>query len=102
MKNLEKGDVVITSRGKVGIITIPKMFYVLNSECKVVMAEDFNGKNYFDEKLKEKGYSIKIAEPLVSINGIEFEISENKLTKITKCIVIEDKHYKKFIFKIRK
>ena len=35
MKNLEKGDVVITSRGKVGIITIPKMFYVLDSEGKV-------------------------------------------------------------------
>ena len=102
MKNLKKGDVVITSRGKVGIITIPKMFYVLDSESKIVMAEDFNGKNYFDEKLKEKGYSIKITEPLVSIYGIEFEISENKLTKLTKCIVVVDNHYMNFIFNISK
>ena len=102
MKNLKRGDVVITSRGKIGIITIPKIFYILDKEGNAVSAEDYNGKNYFNDNLKEKGYSIKITEPLVSINGVEFEISENKLIKITKCIVSEDKYYKKFIFKIKK
>ena len=102
MKNLKKGDVVVTSRGKVGIIVVPKMFNVVDGEGKIIQTEDFNGKNSFSEDLKEKGYSIKITEPLVSISGKEFEISENKLNKIHKCIVFENKCFRKFIFKVRK
>lgn len=102
MKNLKKGDVVVTSKGNVGIVTIPKLFNILNNKNEIVYSEDFNLYKNIKNELKDKNYRINISEPLININGVEFEISENHLTKITKCYINENNKTKRFIFTFNK